>query len=232
MINISLIIAAAGSASRMKLNVNKTLLGIDELPVLEINLRQWLNIPEINEIIILYNKRDYEAYLEIIKKYSGQKIRLVEGGETRKNSIANGLSACHKSSTHIAIHDAARPFITDKVKHLLLDSLRNHDIVSTYQKTVDTSYIKNYNGIELIDRDKIIRALTPQCFSMDIAQKMLIRMKSSNSEYTDEISLSLSMGYTPHFVEADRFLFKITTIDDYEVAKLLYRYLRRNDLCE
>ncbi len=231
MINASLIIAAAGSSNRMGLEKNKTLLEISGLSVLDINIKQWLACKEIKEIIILYNERDYDAYRKIVSKYKSANISLIEGGKTRRESIKNGLLSCDTTSSHVLIHDGARPFISKKVITTIINNLKNHDIVSTYQKTVDTSYYGNYNNIELIDRNKIIRALTPQCFSKEIAIKMLEEMEKNTKEYTDEISLALSLGYHPTFVEADRFLFKLTTPDDYEIAKLIYNYLRGHEIC-
>ncbi len=81
----------------------------------------------------------------------------------------------------------------------------------------------------IISTSILINLKKPNDINLSI--KMLEEMEKNTKEYTDEISLALSLGYHPTFVEADRFLFKLTTPDDYEIAKLIYNYLRGHEIC-
>ncbi len=228
----SVIIAAAGKSSRMNTHTNKTLLEINGLPILEINIKQWLTKTEISEIIITYNDDVHENYKKIIAKYDTANIKLVKGGKDRKDSILNGLLAVNKDVSHVIVHDGARPFLSKTCYAKINQALQTNDIVVTYQKTVDTSYYKSENSIKHIDRDKIYRALTPQCFSYPIVKKIIECLNKNEKNYTDEISIILELGLTPKFIEADKTLFKITEKFDYELARFTYNYLLENNLCE
>ena len=111
------VIPAAGVGSRMQANKPKQYLKILDKTILEHTLSVILSHPAINHIILAVGKNDH--YLSEITLFPHQNITLVEGGETRAESVLNGLNAIKNDQAWVLVHDAARPCLT----HQDLDKL-------------------------------------------------------------------------------------------------------------
>ena len=111
------VIPAAGVGSRMQANKPKQYLKILDKTILEHTLSVILSHPAINHVILAVGKND--PYLSEITLFPHQNITLVEGGETRAESVLNGLNAIKNDQAWVLVHDAARPCLT----HQDLDKL-------------------------------------------------------------------------------------------------------------
>ena len=108
---VSAIVPAAGSATRM--GGEKQRLLLNGRPVLAHTLSVLQQTAVIDEIVVVARKADVEEFLSYRERFGITKLAaVVVGGESRQQSVANGLAAVSDRTTLVAIHDGARPLVT------------------------------------------------------------------------------------------------------------------------
>jgi 2-C-methyl-D-erythritol 4-phosphate cytidylyltransferase len=106
----SVIIAAAGTASRMHLGFNKVLFKVGEQTILERSVEPFINDKKCKKIVVCVAASEVE---QVKKMFISKKIIIEKGGETRSHSVFNGLKQV--DSEIVLIHDGARPFLTKNI---------------------------------------------------------------------------------------------------------------------
>lgn len=105
------ILVAAGSSARMKSGgASKTMMEIGGEPVLSRTLRAFENAACISKIVIVARACDFDA-IQKASVFVTKPLTITEGGKERQDSVSNGAALCGDAE-YIAVHDAARPFIT------------------------------------------------------------------------------------------------------------------------
>ena len=210
---ISVILMMAGSSARMNMNENKLFLPLGDKLVFEHSLDMFL----LNGLdVICVTKPEYIEYLS---KYEG-KVKIVIGGNTRQESVYNGLIAC--DNDYVMIHDAARPFITETIINDCKAAINENKCFIVAKPSKDSVYVKT--PLEPVKRDNIIMAQTPQGGS-----KMALlnaHTMAINERYSSTDDISLLMKYTNEeikIIDGDERNFKITTQLDYILAKELVK---------
>ena len=192
-------------------------------------MQPFINSELINEIILVISDEDSAQFHKHIKLLELSKpIKVVPGGNTRQQSVYNGLLEADKSSDLICIHDAVRPFVNESLIKKSLDSINNHDGVIVALPSTDT--VKRVVGdqiLETIPRETIWRAQTPQIFFRGPLLEALKLAQSEKINGTDEASLLERIGYQIGFVEGSPFNIKITTSQDWIFAEAIYNYLNQ-----
>jgi len=192
-------------------------------------MQPFINSELINEIILVISDEDSAQFHKHIKLLELSKpIKVVPGGNTRQQSVYNGLLEADKSSDLICIHDAVRPFVNESLIKKSLDSINNHDGVIVALPSTDT--VKRVVGdqiLETIPRDTIWRAQTPQIFFKGPLLEALKLAQFEKINGTDEASLLERIGYQIGFVEGSPFNIKITTSQDWIFAEAIYNYLNQ-----
>ncbi len=192
-------------------------------------MQPFINSELINEIILVISDEDSAQFHKHIKLLELSKpIKVVPGGNTRQQSVYNGLLEADKSSDLICIHDAVRPFVNESLIKKSLDSINNHDGVIVALPSTDT--VKRVVGdqiLETIPRETIWRAQTPQIFFKGPLLEALKLAQSEKINGTDEASLLERIGYQIGFVEGSPFNIKITTSQDWIFAEAIYNYLNQ-----
>ncbi len=209
----SVIIAAAGSSSRMGNGCSKQLLTIGGKTVLEHSLLAFESSEKVKEIIISAKNNEIEIVKEISKNYPKVKC-IVEGGKIRQESVQLAFDKVSKESELVAIHDAARPFIKTEEIDCILDFAEIHGAVCPVSPIVDT--VKSVeDGVinATLDRDKLFRASTPQTFKTDIYKKALNSIKDGQI-FTDDCGIVENIGVKVHTYIMKNENIKITTQDD------------------
>ena len=192
-------------------------------------MQPFINSELINEIILVISDEDSAQFHKHIKLLELSKpIKVVTGGNTRQQSVYNGLLEADKSSDLICIHDAVRPFVNESLIKKSLDSINDHDGVIVALPSTDT--VKRVVGdqiLETIPRETIWRAQTPQIFFKGPLLEALKLAQSEKINGTDEASLLERIGYQIGFVEGSPFNIKITTSQDWIFAEAIYNYLNQ-----
>lgn len=209
---ISTIITAGGSSSRFK-GINKLLYEINGIPVIKITADKFLSIPEISEIIISCNGNILKQVSEIFK--NTDKVKIVEGGQTRQESVYNGLIACNNCE-YVIIHDGARPFITQNTIINCINNAKKYGASIVAVKTVDTIKIADSDGFitSTPDRNFLWNAQTPQIF--EYSKILEAHNKLRNNNYTDDSLLFEILNIPVYITEGEYSNFKITTASDLE----------------
>lgn len=212
----SAIITAGGTSSRYG-NSNKLLEKVHSKEVITHTVEAFLNVEEISEIIICANASIIEILGEIFK--SQNKIRIIEGGKTRQESVFNGLKECNDCD-YVLIHDGARPMITPEVINKAILMVQDKKALTVAAKTIDTikQVDENLKIIKTIDRSSLWNTQTPQAFEYRIIFDA--HEKLQGSDFSDDAGMLESMGQDVYILEGDYKNIKITTQSDIELAKV------------
>lgn len=217
------IVPAAGVGSRMKADKPKQYLELHGKTILEHTLNALLSYPRIKRIILAVAKDDpYIEGLEIIRH---SKITLVEGGETRADSVLNGLRQISEENAWVLVHDAARPCLAHSDLDNLLQIQDEHGAILAIPAT-DT--IKRATAQHQIlrteDRSQLWLAQTPQFFPADLLRNALQNAFAQGLSVTDEASAMELAGFQPHLVAGRSDNLKVTRPEDLALTEF---YLAR-----
>ena len=210
---ITVILMMAGSSSRMNLNENKLFLPLGDKLVFQHSLDLFLN----NGFdVICVTKEEYIKYLN---EYT-DKVKIVIGGNTRQESVYNGLVAAN--SEYVMIHDAARPFVSQRIIDDCKCATLENKCFLVAKSSKDSVYVKM--PFEAVNRDNIIMAQTPQGGAKSALLNAHINAINDNYASTDDISLLLKYSNEEiKIIDGDENNFKITTQLDYILAKELVK---------
>jgi 2-C-methyl-D-erythritol 4-phosphate cytidylyltransferase/2-C-methyl-D-erythritol 2,4-cyclodiphosphate synthase len=211
---VSVIIAAAGAGRRLGGAKPKQLLDIGGGSMLSHSLRAFLDHPRVSEVIVVKPAGPLALVLP-----DAQKLRAVDGGPRRQDSVANGFDAADSRSDVILIHDAARPFVSADLISRTIDAAAEHGAAIAAVQSHDT--VKQVAGgvvVDTIPRETIYLAQTPQGFRRDVLAAA-VKLGRDGIEVTDEAALAERAGFRVHVVEGDPGNMKITTEADLIAAR-------------
>ena len=223
--NIALIVAA-GTGQRMGSNTPKQFLLVNDQPLLVYTITAFEKNQNIDSIYVVASK----DYLETVKAWKSQfglnkLINVIEGGNTRQESVYRGLKALKaKNDDIILIHDGARPLVSQDIINENIDSCLKYDAIDTVIKADDTIVHsideKTINNIP--SRNELYQSQTPQTFRYElILSAHEAALKGEIPNVTDDAKLVISMGKSVHLVAGNKQNFKITTADDLKIFKAL-----------
>ncbi len=235
---VVVIIPAAGLGTRMasapgakskKQGASKQFTELAGTPILIHTLRRFCSSPEIAEIYVALRASDMEGFAERLessaKDLPRQKIRVVEGGEHRQQSVANAMTRISASSDDIIlVHDAVRPFVTEAIIHEVIRAAQKYgaaiagvpavDTVKQVERTAEGALIK-----ATVPRERVVMAQTPQGFRYAILKKAVDEATADGFVGTDEASLVERSGHEVVVVMGSPRNIKITTPADLELAE-------------
>lgn len=225
-------ILAGGVGSRVKsANIPKQFIELNGKPVIAYTIENMLRVTRFDEIYIAVHG-EWLGYMEqIIADYIPEeqqsKVRLTTGGKERLDSIRNVTDAICKEHAVgeqdvIIIHDAARPFVTEKILNDSIDCAMAHGAVVAALPASDT-IIHSVNGTEVSDipnRSIVYHGQAPDSFNL----KLFLDMQATLSEEQKAVITGTSQictlnGVVLHMVEGDSINFKITTDSDLLIAE-------------
>tara|TARA_Y100001978_G_scaffold108431_1_gene96868 strand:+ start:317 stop:967 length:651 start_codon:yes stop_codon:yes gene_type:complete len=205
------IILAGGSGTRFKSKIPKQYFKIGNKSIINYTIDSFEKSSLIDRIIIVVA----EKYINQISKENPEHI-VVSGGKSRFESSYNGILACPKNSKKVLIHDAARPFVTQKIITSCIETLDNYEAVVTSIQSTDTVIrSKNMEVFQVEDRSQIFLNQTPQGFDY---KTILNAHKNRNESVTDDISLLDLNKIRCKIIKGSKKNIKITTNDDIKFA--------------
>lgn len=224
---VSAVVVSAGNSSRMG-GINKQFLEIGNMSVIARSISVFQECSLIDEIVVVTRATDIEAIKASVEKYGFSKVSaIVEGGATRQFSVYNGVCACNEKADFVAVHDGARPLVTEKVIADTLSMAIDCGAATTGVKVKDTLKVVNeYNEIISTPDRSVMRAVqTPQIFSKALYLNAVENVPNSK-DFTDDCMLIEANGGTVKFVDGDYENIKITTPEDIALAE---SYLARRE---
>lgn len=212
------IVPAAGVGSRMQADKPKQYLTIAGKTVLQHSLERLLAHPSIERIIVAVSEQD--PYINQLPLLPHPKIELVKGGDTRAQSVLNGLNAIQEQQVWALVHDAARPCLRHTELDKLLQVTDDNGAILAIPAT-DTIKRANANQqiIQTEDRSQLWQAQTPQFFRADLLQQALTEGLAQGLEITDEASAMEFAKFTPQLVQGRNDNIKITRPEDLALAE-------------
>ena len=215
---VNAIIPAGGTSSRFGKS-NKLLEKIGEKEVIKYTVEAFEK-SNIDEIIICANV----AIIDDLKKILNdcKKVRIIEGGASRQESVFNGIKACE--CDYVLIHDAARPMITTDLINTAIDEVVFKNALTVATKTIDTiKEVVDGKIVKTIDRSKLYNTQTPQAFKYNLIKDA--HEKLSGQNFTDDAGMLEALGQTVYILNGSYKNIKITTQNDIDIAKI---YLMEN----
>lgn len=226
----SAIIVAAGSGLRLGAEKPKQFLEIAGKPILIHTLLKFENCAAVDEIILVLPAVEIENFQNLAGKYNFKKLaKTVAGGRTRVESVLNGLNAANAETTEIvAVHDGARPLVSSEEISQTIEKASETGAACLVAPVTDTIKEVSAEGeiIGTIDRNCLRRALTPQCFRLEILQKAFAQADLSEAA-TDECFLVEKLGYEITAVEGSARNIKITHPEDLILAENLLKQFEK-----
>lgn len=221
------IIVAAGSGSRMNMDINKQYIEISGKSVLARTLQVFNDCSYINEIIVVVNENDiFFCKNNIIDSYDLNKVKsIVAGGKERQNSVYNGLMEVSIETDIVLIHDGARPFISvESIKNSISSAEEfGGSVVAVPVK--DTIKVADEQGIisHTIDRSTLWSIQTPQAFKYSLIINAHNKAIDDEFNGTDDSVLLERLGQKLKLVMGGYDNIKITTKEDLLVAETIIK---------
>lgn len=216
------IIVAGGSGSRMKSSIPKQFLPLGNKPILVHTVEKFLNINNLSIILALpadaitFWQKNCTLHFSDLSR-----IKVVEGGKTRFQSVKNALFSIEENVGLVAVHDGVRPFVTTEIieKSFEMASQNSSAVVCVDSK--DSVRLLDQSGNRAIDRKNIKLIQTPQTFDLEILKKAY--EVEDNNVFTDDASVVEHFGKTIHLMEGDYKNIKITSPEDLEIAEIFLK---------
>ena len=217
-----LLIAAAGSGSRMGADRNKLLLKIAGKTVLEWTLKAAFNSKAITWIGIIGQSKDKNPILSILNN-SAKSVQWINGGSTRQQSVQLGLAALPDDAKSVLIHDGARCLVKSFVFDDIAKIVSNGQAVIAASQVTDTIKKVDKDGeiIESPQRSDLWSAQTPQGFPVNKLKHAHSEAIAKGWNVTDDASLFERLGLSVKIYDAGPSNIKVTTPFDLVIAESL-----------
>ena len=222
----SVVIVSAGRGSRMKADINKQFLKLQNKEVIAHTIDKFYNNENIGEIIVVVREDEAEFFkINIIEKYGYKNIKIAFGGSERQDSVYNGLKMVDENCKIVLIHDGARPFVNNETIDSAIESAKENKCVIVGVPVKDTIKVihENNNVCDTPDRSTLWSIQTPQVFDYSLIMKAHEKAREDNYYGTDDSMLMEYFGQKVKVVEGSYNNIKITTPEDLKIGEEILR---------
>ena len=213
------IIVAGGTGQRMGSVVPKQFLEIQGKPILLHTIDQFVAAFSDIQLVVVLPEAYIQEGQELLSKNGFTKnIVFVPGGDTRFQSVKNGLAQV-KESAIVFVHDAVRCLLTPAlIQRCYQQALENGSAIPAVSST-DTVRLMKGDKNELFNRENVMLIQTPQTFQSDLL------LAAFNQDYiasfTDEANVVEASGKPVSIVDGEFENIKITRPLDLAIAEYI-----------
>jgi 2-C-methyl-D-erythritol 4-phosphate cytidylyltransferase len=236
MTRIAAILPAAGLGTRMAAGKPKQFLELDGVPLIIFTLRRLAACAAITEFVVSTRAEDLTWLQDTVARAGlGRPARVVHGGDTRQQSVANALAHLDEAVEIVLVHDAVRPFVTVPQLERVIGQAKTRGAAILGIPAIDT--VKEVKRASLpedvalitstIPRERIVLAQTPQVFSSALLREAFRKAQEDGVTASDEAGLVERLGRDVFVVLGSERNLKITRPADMELARF---YLERERL--
>jgi len=240
---IAVIVPAAGLGTRMgRVSAEKAgtsrkqFMLLDGSPILLHAVRKFAASNRVGEIVVAVRGEDLDWVRDLMKReFPGRRVRVVQGGNSRQESVQNGLASLDRDTDLVAVHDAVRPFIDLEIIDKVLDAAAETGAAIVAVAPVDT--VKQVNRgtghvrvRATLPRDRLVLAQTPQVFRYDLLNRAFQSAREDGFIGTDEASLVERLDVEVTVVLGSDRNIKITKPADMDLARLFLQEQIAGDL--
>ncbi|MGD0500674.1 MAG: 2-C-methyl-D-erythritol 4-phosphate cytidylyltransferase [Bryobacteraceae bacterium] len=232
---VAVILPAAGLGTRMgrgsaekRGTSRKQFMLLDGSPILLHAVRSFAASDRVREIVVAVRPDDVQWVGDLLAREFPGRTRVVEGGASRQQSVANALATLGPDTELVAVHDAVRPFIDLETIHKVFDEAAETGAAIVGVVPVDTvKQVSRHTGRARIrstlQREKLVLAQTPQVFRYDLLVRAFESAHADGFIGTDEASLVERLDVEVSVVLGSDRNIKITKPGDMDLARLFLR---------
>lgn len=219
---VSLIVLAAGSGTRMQMEINKVYIKLCGKTVLAHTLTAFNDIKEITHCIVVCRKGEEAMAQKEAENCLEMPFCIVTGGSERQYSVRNALDALPKDTRYTLVHDAARCLVKREIIKNCIKSACQYGSGCACVPVKDTlKRTKDSQITGTVDRDGLFAIQTPQAFENELLLRAHQKAQEEGFLGTDESILVERLGEKVHMVLSDAHNIKITTAEDLKYAEFL-----------
>ncbi|MFB4282655.1 SDR family oxidoreductase [Nonomuraea sp. MTCD27] len=229
------VLLAGGVGQRVGLGTPKQLIEVAGRTIIEHSLAVFEGAPEIDEIVVLMTPGYADRVREIVARGGYRKVsQVVDGGASRTESTWRALGALGTEECNVLLHDAVRPLLEPRIITECVRALEIHEAVNVAIPSSDTVLVAAPEAGgevigEVLDRSRLRRSQTPQCFRLSVIRQAYERAMAdpgfAGLPATDDCGVVLR--YLPevpiHLVQGSEHNIKVTHPGDLHIAELLLR---------
>ncbi|CAL1151134.1 unnamed protein product [Cladocopium goreaui] len=219
MSKFAVLVLAAGRSSRFgDPNYKKPMAMLDGRAVWLHSTERFIERPDVCQTVVVVSPDDRE---EFQRKFGANLafmgVDLCEGGLERADSVRAGLATLRGDATHVAVHDAARPLVTDdEIDRVFAAAVENHAAILATPVTATLKRVDDGKITATESRDGLWAAQTPQVFERALLQRA--NDAAGDAPVTDDAQLVELLGEPVAIVEGSPNNLKVTTQDDLKLA--------------
>jgi 2-C-methyl-D-erythritol 4-phosphate cytidylyltransferase len=211
------VIVAGGSGTRMGGNLPKQFILLKDKPVLYYTLKTFLDAYDDLQIILVLPVDYTDMGQEIIDAYfDKERIRITAGGDTRFQSVKNGLTLVEKESI-VFVHDGVRCLLSTALIHRCYQGAVETGSAIPVITSKDSVRLLTEDGNDALDRNKVMLVQTPQTFHSKILLPAF--QIDYKDKFTDEATVVEAYGLKVSLVEGEENNIKITRPVDLMIAE-------------
>ena len=209
------LIVAGGKGERMGSEIPKQFLLLKKLPILMYTIKQFVHF---EQIVLVLPKIQFDYWHQLCKDQNfNLALTLVEGGETRFQSVKNGLEKI-PNGVIVAIHDAVRPLVSKSLIDNLISVVKNGVGSVPIFEITDSIRKVEAGSSKSISRKNLFKVQTPQCFLSSNIKDAYSKIPSK--DFSDDASVFETLGGEIKPIAGERKNLKITTKEDLKIAEL------------
>ena len=222
---VSAVLVAAGSSTRM--GFDKLSFDLGGETVVQRSIRAFAECPLVDEIVLVAGKN--REFLEQQAAACQKPVQVVPGGATRAESAKNGVLAA--SGEIVAVHDAARPFVSEAVIEAALNAAALCGAAAPAVPVKDTIKVVGTDGIVTAtpERSTLMAVQTPQIFTAELLKQAYAQLAAHPAAVTDDASVVELMGHKVATALGRYENIKITTPEDLLFAENLLAQQEQED---
>jgi 2-C-methyl-D-erythritol 4-phosphate cytidylyltransferase len=228
MSNIVAILPAAGFGTRMGSESPKQFRLLDGVPVVIFTLQRLAACTSISEFLISTRAEEVDALAMRIEEAGFKRpVRVIRGGDSRQQSVANALTQIDPQTELVLVHDAVRPLVTREQVERVIAEARTRQAAILGIPAMDT--VKEVKRTSLpvdvalitatIPRERLVMAQTPQVFHTALLKEAFARAAADGVTASDEAGLVERLGHDVYVVLGSERNLKITRPGDLDVAE-------------
>lgn len=225
--NIAIIIAG-GSGQRMKQEIPKQFLNVNDKPIIIYTLEAFQSHPDIDEIGVVCIDGWHDILRAYARQYQISKLQwIVSGGANGQESIRHGVMEAerrYRETDILLIHDAIRPLVSHEIISDCIVQCQHYGsaIVVTPCNTAVLHRTSDDYSNEIVPRDELAMTQTPQAFPVKtLADAHRKALKRGIVNSVASCTLMIELGEKVHFSIGSETNIKITTPDDLKIFRAL-----------
>lgn len=223
-----MLLMMGGSGTRLGADIPKQYIMVDDMPIFAYILKKGQAVKDIDKIVIVSHANWIDFVEEWVCKLGIDKTyKVVAGGNTRSDSVKNGLSAINEFASEediVLIHDATHPYIDEEGTRGVIEGVKKYGGATLGGRQFDTMYMMNEDNLlsQVIPREKIVSGASPEAFHFgDIYGIYNNSSEEELAKMTSAGAIALAHGIKMEVIPSNVLNLKITYAGDLELFKKL-----------